>query len=431
MYDKWHPRVKTGFFYVGDQQWYLFADKQVLDMNKVTWYEFDLGVEIENIIEAKYGTQVLDPSDVVVDDTKVRVRFEVSALAHVHDFLLQYTLKAVSSGRVVQTAQTHVALPVTNAVRRIFLNPIPPEATPVIFTDTAVVPHSTNTSSHSIFDVDYYTGEVTFLGVDKNKLWNANFSARANDTYQRPADWDTHTDTLTFASLYQTGQVFDRAIVCGNIVGHDGVFTTLQEAQAAYQAGLHVINNYLAQQAPLEDNGTDYTLSFYAKKWQHHNKVFIEDQKVTATIAWVDNAGNFLDGDGDVIATTIQGLLYVIKDQYLNDSGLLGALQTFSVGDDWERHQITASSPPSNAFRAIVLLSGQGTPLVESVQLEENPEATPFTFAPRTGFFEYEGSNDGYAVIDTIDLNPANEMRVTGILNIATSNSIDVERELY
>ena len=438
MYTKWHPKLKTGFFYVGDQQWYLFADKLAVDMDAVSWYQYDLEEEIETVFEARYGTLQLAPSDVVVEGSTIRLRLAVGNDAHADNFLVRYSVKEVASGRVVQAMRSYLELPITEATRRFFLDPVPPVGRVVIFTDLSINPHRSNLDTHPEFSVDYYTGEVVFHGVDRNLLWNANFNAKTVATYPEPLDWDVYTNARTLQSLYQTAGLADDAIVCGNIVGHDSVFTTLLEAETAYQAGLHVTKNHVIQQVALVQGADTYTLSLNTVKWQDANAVVVDDQRVVAAVAWMNLDGHFLGRGGYVVATTIQGLAEVVREQLTTSTNILPLVGEINCGDTETRSSFLVgkeatdtTTVPSAARRAVVFLTGRGTPLIDSVQFEGGPRLTNFTYAPRVGTFEYEQSDSPYVTVEQLDLNPANEMRVTGILNIGASHNITVDRELY
>jgi len=155
MYKKWHPKLKRGFFYVGDQQFYLFADKVTRTISESKFYEWTLADYPSTIIDCLVGGVVISPSDIVVDEWTVRVRSTVATAP----VTLTYTTKSISYGEITQGLTT-VTLDPSVATICYYLDPIPKSGYPIILTDDSV--GIADDPVHHEFSVDRDTGEITF-----------------------------------------------------------------------------------------------------------------------------------------------------------------------------------------------------------------------------------------------------------------------------
>ena len=243
MYNLWSPKLKRGFFFVGDQQFYLFTDKQTIALLNALFFEFALDQFPASILEATCGTKTIVADDMIVDDRKVM--FRNSALEDGHDIILTYTVQEISGDQIIQTPQV-VSLDPVDATRRFFLDPVPVSGYPIIFTDDSISPFNGNEYMHSEFDVDEDTGEVTFFGADKNKLWNAAFSAWNT----APLNWTVSTDIVSLEHLRQEGYLTKDSIMFGRI------------------PDVPSWDDYLFQKIVIEEKEETFTLSFWTKTWQ-------------------------------------------------------------------------------------------------------------------------------------------------------------------
>ena len=144
----------------------------------------------------------------------------------------------------------------------------------------------------------------------------------------------------------------------------------------------------------------------------------------------MDVDGNFLDQDGTIYAADLATLHALTPPILLTE--------LFDPSDEWGRENMTIGpegpyglTKPANAVAIGVYFSVLGTPLISNVQVEAAAEPTVFAYAPRLGTFEYEGSDEKYATIEQVDLNPANNGRVTGLLSIGIDINPDIDPELY
>jgi len=150
-YNKWHPKLKRGFFYVGDQQFYLFSDKITRTLSQATFYQWELPSFPISIITASIGDVVISPEDLISEDNYIRIRSTIAT----NDVTFEYTTQSVSSNIVIQTI-VPTTLAIASAESVYYLDTIPVSGYPIIFTD------GNSTPSHYEFDVNHDTGELTF-----------------------------------------------------------------------------------------------------------------------------------------------------------------------------------------------------------------------------------------------------------------------------
>lgn len=162
-YEQWNPKLNTGFFFIGDSQFYLYGSKTTVDLAEAKFYQWTLGVTVENIVDITVlstSGRVL-PEDIEYSNQILRIRSNVFS-STTDQVVVEYTQVEVQSGKVVQVVQTPLTLSVASATEVYYLNPVPVMNAPVIFTNDVLAPSSGNRLLHDEFFVDD-EGLVTFF----------------------------------------------------------------------------------------------------------------------------------------------------------------------------------------------------------------------------------------------------------------------------
>lgn len=155
MNNPWLPKVRRGFFHIGDRPFYLFAEKVTRDLGDSAWLGFELDDVPCTIHGASIGGSSLPESSIVLEDAVVYVKNVT--MSGVLD--LSYGV-LVATGTDVEQNVIVTSLDLASGQLEHRLDPVPLGGYPVLFKDASGLAVE--------FTVDAATGKVTWLGVPVN-----------------------------------------------------------------------------------------------------------------------------------------------------------------------------------------------------------------------------------------------------------------------
>lgn len=180
-----HPKVKAGYFYVNDAQYYLYASKAAYEIKDITWSEFALSAELINIpsdgtngIKVIYDNNTLDNNDIIVTGNKILISHKNLELSdwnnHIH--IIGTVLKWDTSGFKSETLRH--TFRIRDGTTRYLLPDKPTRGAPVVITDDKVTysddPELLNREFKLVEDTKLDKIEVLFSGPD-NLIDNPQF----------------------------------------------------------------------------------------------------------------------------------------------------------------------------------------------------------------------------------------------------------------
>lgn len=419
--DKWHPKVRTGFFYVGDSQFYLFADKKTVWLDDITWYVYDTGKPVHQITEAKYGTYDIDTQALKIEGDCILVNLSFlnplrvpgydTVNVYEHEIMLSYTYVG-GDEELTQVEESNIVFHPAAAPRKYYLDPIPSSGPPIILTNFEVSSEIDDEYLHPQFSVDYDTGELTFLthGL-RNQLNNPLFNCYyTTSTGSYPCDWLTQSDPITLPyTLLRKGYIGSKSYLLGNIISSEGVYTSVTDALNQYADGDYIRRNWIYQEVPIAES-QNMALSFYAKAANPDVADIPNYTLIFMKILFLNSEGRYINSDGIYamgLNSMIEYYACLLRD---------GEVSADTVSRDWTRHSLVESIP-DDAVRAAALISVAGLAAIDAVQLEAD-EMTDFDPRSRNILLEYEQGSDGLYTVQDVDLNPAHNLNNSGILQI-------------
>jgi hypothetical protein len=431
--NKWHPKVRTGFFYVGDAQFYLFADKKTAWLDDITWYVYDTGIPVHQITQAKYGTYDIDTECLKIEGNHILINLRfLNPRGHIgystvniyeHEVMVSYTY-LTGTDRLQQTEVENVIFHPSQADRKYYLDPIPVNGPPVILSNLELSSRVDDEYLYPQFSINYETGELKFLSHGHRNLLNNSLFActhtYSGETY--PTDWLTKTDDKTRVhTIMQKGYIGRHSYLLGNIIAGDGIYTSVTQAELQYTAGDHIRQNWLYQEVPL-GTAENLSLSLYAKA-SHPEVAEVPDiSNLYMKILFLNSEGRYIDSSGEYalgLNSMVEYYAQAVRD---------GNWEPQAISKSWARYQVS-SSIPENAVRAAVFASVSGLAAVDAIQCEQD-ELNDFDPRSRTMLLEYEQSEEGVYEVQDIDLNPAHNLNNSGILQITNLQDPVRDRKL-
>jgi len=419
--DKWHPKVRTGYFYVGDSQFYLFADKCTVWLDDITWYIYDTGRYVNQITQAKYGTYDIDTQSLKIEGNNILVNLSFlnpqrvpgydTVNVYEHEIMLSYTY--IDGGDTLQqTEVSDVVFHPSTSSRKYYLNPIPVSGPPVILTNFEVSSEIGDEYLHPQFSIDYDTGELSFLSYGmRNQLNNPLFNCyyeSSDSSY--PCDWLTQTDPVTLPfTLMRRGYIGSKSYLSGNIIAPDGIYTSITDALNQYANGDYIRRNWIYQEVPVTES-QNMALSFYAKAAHPDVADIPNNTQVFMKILFLNSDGRYINSGG-VYALGLNSMIEYYACRIRDDED-----EAETVSREWTRHSLV-DVVPEDAVRAAVFISVAGLAAIDAVQLEAD-EVSNFDPKSRNMLLEYEQSDAGVYTVRDVDLNPAHNLNNSGILQI-------------
>lgn len=198
---KWVPKIRTGFFYVGDRQYYLFEKKATCYLAEITWTRLRLAAVVDPATITVYfrGIEVsaeayrVDGPYIEVNHSRLYTTYPGKTFNELHldvdwhdpvdlgiEFAPDDTIRVVGTGKYSVTGSgtfTSVVvdqyIPLYDGERIYRFDVIPERHAPVVITDDSLYSWDGRQFSPQ-FSIDYSTGELTFNAA-KQLLYNSFF----------------------------------------------------------------------------------------------------------------------------------------------------------------------------------------------------------------------------------------------------------------
>ncbi len=205
----WYAKVKSGYFYIRDNQYYLYSDKQAEDLNGITWSFFDLAVSF-----LRDSTYVQFQGE-WLDDEYWNVHGDQLILKH-RDLDIETLHEQVRIKGVYQTWDTGDKTFVDNTgdytftlnegTQQYFLDPAPEAGAPVVVTDELVGKMDWTGDLPLSFYMDYNeTYNLPELHFNVTNLVQNSIFAYYDTGDNDPSDWYTTGVTSVDTGQYVTG----------------------------------------------------------------------------------------------------------------------------------------------------------------------------------------------------------------------------------
>lgn len=416
--DRWMPKVKAGYFFIGDRKYHLYALKKCIRVEQCKKLRLHMAVLPSTITSLKidsvsYTNYIIDGLDVVVDlediDQHINTWYssvwgerrkgyyadgviltedaeiEIEYTGMVWDSTTHsFTSVSVTQYFYVRDGEEYYSLPDT-----------PIAGSPVIITDDSKL--DSDAREYSIeFDSDY-EGNLTFNAA-KNYALNPNFGAASGSHPEVPLDWELFDATGNMHRFAGTGYVGLWTLYMNGVTGKARSVVPISTIGP-------LALSVRARMATTGHSGTGYL-----------------------EIAYRDVDNQILDGDGNVIGIVPDPTPYAVRaigdldDRTWTEISLV-------VGDNTDVEP-TDDTVPSGVEAVEIRLFGSGSGPIEfdAVQLQKSALVTQYGYISPGASVEYElngtGSwtpdpsslSDPFTELNHVDLNAANEEGHSGFL---------------
>ena len=416
--DRWIPKIRSGYFFIGDRKYYLYAQKKCIRLEQCRIARLTLAgapytissVELDGTPYANYTIEdqdiilgledidshvgywsqfvwdatrwgYFDAGFVLTDDTQITVVYTTLSWDATNH---QFTHNSVTQYLRLGDAEITYKLPDT---------PIP--NTPIVITDDSKL--STDKRDYAIeFDVSS-EGDIT-LNVLDNYAPNPNFGAAPTGYPMYPNDWEIVDTTGHIYRTPGTGYVGRYTLRMSDPTGKARAIITM---------------------------GSDEPLSLSA--WARMSSTGFYGVGYVE-MAFRDSSGNILDASGSVIGADPEIGPYSLRAQ----STLIGNTWTrisASAGESTD-FEIADCVIPSAATEVEIRIWGTGTGPIDfsAIQLEKGLTPTQYGYISPSATVEYETDGTGmwrpdptgivwpYPELCHVELNAASDENHIGFL---------------
>lgn len=202
--DVWYPKLKKGYFYSRDREFYLYADKRTKYLGELAVTEFILPepiVTTKPIVVYINGTKISDPGYIDIQGDKLIIKHkDLFILSGEEEIDIQYFGRKWN-GNGFSYHQTHILFKINQGKTRFFLPEEYVASGPIVITDDRASPIDPDQSANREFSVSFNEkenlSELKFAS-NSNKVLNGQFDYADGNA---PLFWESSLATITSSEL--------------------------------------------------------------------------------------------------------------------------------------------------------------------------------------------------------------------------------------
>lgn len=170
----WYPKMKTGFFWARDHQYYLYSSKGSATLNNMRWYQFDFtGEVIDGTVTAWLDAEELTSTQWNIHGQTIIMRaVDLTVTGDAQVFSISGEQLVWDTGELAYTTGDYEwSSAIGDGTRFLVMDPAPEGGAPIVVTDTSITPDTDTGELPYGFVIDYNDDlEVVTMEFQSGKL---------------------------------------------------------------------------------------------------------------------------------------------------------------------------------------------------------------------------------------------------------------------